>query len=109
MIREGGIRDKGERTEASGERRNEQEREAPLVLGERERVPVREEVVRVEEAERIVERLMEIPGEGPGVQVRVARVERRVAHVGRPRPGHDDGQGDEGEEDAGVARFTASR
>ena len=99
----------GEGSKPGGEGGKEQERDAPLVLGERERVPVREEVVRFEEVERIAERLVEIPRERPGVQVRVASVERRVAQVGRPGPRHDDGQGDEGEEDAGVLRRALQR
>ena len=86
-----------------GKGRKEKERNAPLVLGERERVAIRKENVRVEKMERVVKRLMVVPREDPRVQVRVARVERGVAHVGRPRPRHDDSEEDEDGEHAGVA------
>ena len=70
-----------QRLHAQSEEREEKKREPVVVLAEGERVVVRVEDVRVEESERVCERLVVVPPERPGDHVRVAAVGHGVAQV----------------------------
>ena len=99
----------GQRAHPERQRREEQHRDAVIVLAEGEAVLHREEDVPVEEVQGVVERLEVVPPERPGDEIRIACVRRVVAEVQHPRPRHDDRQAREREEHESLARERAAR
>jgi hypothetical protein len=83
---------------ARGEQREAEERRAPQVLGEREGVTRGMKDVRVEEVERVMERLVVVPVKNPGVQLRVPEVAEAAPHPHglRPREKNRSGEEDRG-------------
>jgi hypothetical protein len=65
------------------------------------------EDVRVEEAQRIAEELMEVPVEDPGVQLRVPEIAEPPADPDGLRPGREDRR--EQEDERGEAGLAARR
>lgn len=87
----------GERADSEREEREEGQSDPIVVLAEGEAVLHREEDVAVEEMERVVERLVEIPPQSPGNEIGVSGVRAVIAHVENPRPRHDHGQAEKRE------------
>lgn len=94
----------GQRAQADGEEREEEQRDAIIILAKGERVLIRKKDIGVEKVKRIMKGLMKVPPERPGQYVGVAFVEHSVAYVQYPGPGHDERETDESEDDKQLTR-----
>src|ERR1051326_2348057 len=88
-----------QRPEPKCKQRKEQQSNSIVVFAKRERVPIRIEDVRVEEVQRVVKRLMEIPPKGPGNHVRIAFVRYCISQMNNPGPRHHGCEAAEADED----------
>lgn len=98
-----------ESAETKGKKREEQHRDAIVVLGKRHRVLVREKGSSVKEMQRIVKGLMIVPPHPICDRVRVAVIGHGIAQVENPGPRHEGSQQGESEEGCNLSEDIPTR
>src|SRR6266404_1804402 len=95
--------------ETKGKKREEQQRDAIVVLGKRHRVFVGVKGSRIKEMQRIVKGLMIIPPDPICDRVRVTMIGHGIAQVENPGPRHERGQKRESEDHFNLSENIATR